>query len=60
MDIFKVITENKSFRFEPKVYPEKGMSPKNSSNKKLNSQKDTFAELKKIHPFNSDLEHSQK
>ena len=37
MDIFKVISESKSRHFEPKIYPEKGMSPKN---------KETFTDSK--------------
>ena len=29
MDIFKVISESRSIKYECKIYPEKGMSPKN-------------------------------
>ena len=55
MDIFKVISESKSFKLEAKVYPEKGMSPKNDKlspesqppNDKLSVQKNTLSELKK-------------
>lgn len=28
MDIFKVISESRSIKYECKIYPEKGMSPK--------------------------------
>ena len=28
MDIFKVISESRSIKYESKIYPEKGMSPK--------------------------------
>lgn len=42
MDVFKVISESKYLKYESKIYPEKGMSPKNkdiSSNFKSNNEK---------------------
>lgn len=55
MDIFKLISESKAFKLEAKVYPEKGMSPKNDKsspefqplNDKLCAQKNTLSDLKK-------------
>lgn len=55
MDIFKVISESKPFKLEAKVYPEKGMSPKNDKSSpesqspidKLSAQKNTLSELQK-------------
>ena len=31
MNIFKVISENRSIKYESKIFPEKGMSPKSGS-----------------------------
>lgn len=55
MDIFKVISESKSFKLQAKVYPEKGMSPKNDKsspesqppNDKLSIQKNILSDLQK-------------